>query len=76
MQVSRLGNPLVNEVVIPVEAEGQVQPHDSGRDAELYGKFVVKPELAAVLNALFGVEGTRDEPRGHRPGGAAGAPGS
>ena len=30
VQVSRLGNPLVNEVIIPLEAEGQVQQHDSG----------------------------------------------
>ena len=32
-------------------------------DAELYGKFVVKPELAAILNALFGVEAPETEPR-------------
>ena len=30
-QVSRLGNPLVNEVVIPLGQEGPVQPHDSGQ---------------------------------------------
>ena len=29
VQVSRLGNPLVNEVVIPLGQEGQVQPHDA-----------------------------------------------
>ena len=55
VQVSRLGNPLVNEVIIPVEAEGQVQPHDSGRRRRSTRAFVVKPELAGILNALFGV---------------------
>jgi hypothetical protein len=29
-------------------------------DAENYGRFVVKPELAAVLNALFGVNAPED----------------
>ena len=29
VQVSRLGNPLVNEVVIPLGQEGPVQPHDA-----------------------------------------------
>ncbi len=47
VQVSRLGNPLVNEVIIPVEAEGQVQQHDSGPTTPAVRGFVVKPELAA-----------------------------
>ena len=42
----------------PARAEGQVQPHDSGRRRRAYGKFVVKPELAGLMNALFG-RGTR-----------------
>jgi Domain of unknown function (DUF4331) len=53
VQVSRLGNPLVNEVVIPLGKKDQFNRTTPDRDAELYGKFVVKPELAAVLNALF-----------------------
>jgi hypothetical protein len=55
VQVSRLGNPLVNEVVIPLGKKDQFNRTTPDRDAELYGKYVVKPELAAVLNALFGV---------------------
>jgi hypothetical protein len=55
VQVSRLGNPLVNEVVIPLGKKDQFNRTTPDRDASLYGKYVLNPELAAVLNALFGV---------------------
>jgi hypothetical protein len=55
VQVSRLGNPLVNEVVIPLGMKDRFNRTTPDRDAELYGQFVTEPELAAVLNALFGV---------------------
>ena len=55
VQVSRLGNPLVNEVVIPLGQKDRFNRTTPNRDAQLYGKYVVKPELAAVLNALFKV---------------------
>lgn len=60
VQVSRLGVPLVNEVVIPAGKKDQFNRTKPHRDAELYGKFVVKPELAAVLNALFDVKAPED----------------
>jgi hypothetical protein len=53
VQVSRLGNPLVNEVVIPIGKKdmfNRTQPKD---DATNYGKYVVQPELAKIMNALF-----------------------
>ena len=53
VQVSRLGNPLVNEVVIPLGKKDQFNRTTPDRDAKLYGKYVVKPELAGMLNALF-----------------------
>jgi hypothetical protein len=56
VQVSRLGEPLVNEVVIPLGKKDQFNRTTPDRDAELYGKYVVKPELAAILNALFDVK--------------------
>jgi Domain of unknown function (DUF4331) len=56
VQVSRLGNPLINEVVIPLGKKDQFNRTTPDRDAALYGKYVVKPELAAVLNALFNVK--------------------
>jgi uncharacterized protein DUF4331 len=55
VQVSRLGNPLVNEVVIPLGKKDMFNRTTPDRDAELYGGFVVKPELAAVMNLLFNV---------------------
>lgn len=51
-QVSRLGNPLVNEVIIPLgrkDAWNAAQP--SGDTAFL--KHYTNPELAAAINALF-----------------------
>jgi hypothetical protein len=60
VQVSRLGNPLVNEVVIPLGQKDRFNRTTPNRDAELYGKYVVKPELAAVLNALFMVGAPED----------------
>ncbi len=53
VQVSRLGNPLVNEVVIPLGKKdffNATQPSDDGAN---FGKFVVEPELAKVMNILF-----------------------
>ena len=52
-QVSRLGNPLVNEVVIPLGKKdffNSTQPSDDGAN---FGKYVVSPELAKVMNILF-----------------------
>jgi hypothetical protein len=55
VQVSRLGNPLVNEVIIPLGQKDKFNRTTPDRDAKLYGQFVTQPELAAVLNALFNV---------------------
>ena len=61
VQVSRLGNPLVNEVVIPLGKKDQFNRTTPDRDAALYGRYVVKPELAAVLNALFDIGAPEDD---------------
>jgi hypothetical protein len=64
VQVSRLGNPLVNEVVIPIGKKdlfNRTQPKD---DAKNFGASVVKPELAAIMNLLYKVgapENNRDD---------------
>jgi hypothetical protein len=53
VQVSRLGNPLVNEVVIPLGLKdkfNRTQPED---DASNFGKYVVNPQLARLLNILY-----------------------
>ncbi len=56
VQVSRLGNPLVNEVIIPVGQKDRFNRTRPSNDARLYGKYVLKPELAAVINLLFGTK--------------------
>ncbi len=52
-QVSRLANPLVNEVIIPTglkDVWNRGQPLDDGRK---FTGFYLKPILAAVLNKLY-----------------------
>jgi hypothetical protein len=53
VQVSRLGNPLVNEVVIPLGQKDRFNRTQPQNDAANYGKYVVSPELAKLMNALF-----------------------
>ena len=55
VQVSRLGNPLINEVIIPLGDKDKFNRTTPDKDAANYGQYVLQPELAAVLNALFGV---------------------
>ena len=55
VQVSRLGNPLINEVIIPLGQKDRFNRTTPDRDAELYGQYALNPELATVLNALFDV---------------------
>jgi hypothetical protein len=52
-QISRLGNPLVNEVIIPLGEKDRFNRTTPDDDAANYGKYVLQPELAAVLNILF-----------------------
>jgi hypothetical protein len=53
VQVSRLGNPLINEVVIPLGQKDRFNRTKPQNDAANYGKYVVKPELAHLMNVLF-----------------------
>jgi hypothetical protein len=46
IQVSRLGNPLINEVVIPLGLKDQFNATQPSDDAKNFGQFVVNPELA------------------------------
>jgi hypothetical protein len=52
-QVSRLGNPLVNELIIPLKLKDKFNQTLPANDAKNYGAFVLKPGLAAALNALY-----------------------
>jgi hypothetical protein len=55
VQVSRLGAPLVNEVVIPVGKKdlwNGSQPKDDGQ----FANYVTNPELGILLNALYKIK--------------------
>jgi hypothetical protein len=52
--VSRLGSPLVNEVVIPLKDKDRWNGSSPKRDGQFL-EYVVKPELAGLLNALYGI---------------------
>jgi hypothetical protein len=53
VQVSRLGNPLVNEVVIPLGQKDRFNATQPSDDLKNFGKYVLSPELAKVINILF-----------------------
>jgi hypothetical protein len=52
VQVSRLGNPLVNEAVIPMAFKDGWNADAPAGDAK-YAKFVGHPELQSLLNVLY-----------------------
>jgi hypothetical protein len=54
VQVSRLGNPLVNEVVIPLSKKDRFNASDPKDDAQ-FGQFVLNSDLAGKLNAVYGL---------------------
>ena len=56
VQVSRLGMPLVNEVVIPLGMKDRFNASEPSDDVAQFGAFVVDPELPKLLNALFGIQ--------------------
>jgi len=53
VQVSRLGNPLLNEVVIPIGQKDKFNRTSPSDDLANFGKYALNPEPARLLNALF-----------------------
>src|SRR5439155_4554673 len=53
VQVSRLGNPLVNEVVVPLGKKDFFNATQPSNDLKNFGKYVLSPELAKVINVLY-----------------------
>jgi hypothetical protein len=51
-QVSRLGNPLINEVVIPTSLKDQWNRGEPAQDAR-YMKYYTDPLLAATINTVY-----------------------
>jgi hypothetical protein len=55
VQVSRLGNPLINEVVIPIGQKDKFNATSPSNDLKNFGTYILNPEPAKLLNALFGL---------------------
>ncbi len=55
VQVSRLGMPLVNEIVIPLGRKDLFNASEPINDVANFGASVVDPEPAKLLTALFGI---------------------
>jgi hypothetical protein len=53
VQVSRLGNPLINEVIIPIGKKDKFNATSPANDAKNFGTFALNPEPARLVNALF-----------------------
>ena len=53
VQVSRLGNPLINEVIIPIGLKDKYNRTAPADDAANFGAGALAPEPARLLNALF-----------------------
>lgn len=54
-QVSRLGNPLINEVIVPIGGKDKYNATYPKDDAKNFGAGALAPEPARILNALFGL---------------------
>jgi hypothetical protein len=54
-QVSRLGNPLINEVVIPVGQKDKFNATEPKDDLANFGTYVLNSELAGLLHSVLGV---------------------
>ena len=55
VQVSRLGNPLINEVIIPIGLKDKFNRTSPTDDLSNFGVYALNPEPARLLNALFGL---------------------
>ena len=54
-QVSRLGMPLVNEVVIPLKDKNRFNASKPADDAQFLG-HVTEPELPTLIEAIYGID--------------------
>jgi len=53
-QISRLGNPLVNEVVIPLKDKDKFNASKPRQDAQ-FASYVTDPELPHLMQAVYGI---------------------
>ncbi|HKQ56649.1 MAG TPA: DUF4331 family protein [Candidatus Eisenbacteria bacterium] len=55
VQVSRLGMPLVNEIVIPLQDKDKFNGSEPANDLANFAGYVVDPEPARLLTLLYGI---------------------
>jgi Domain of unknown function (DUF4331) len=53
-QVSRLGSPLVNELIIPLKLKDKFNRSTPAGDSQ-FAQFVTSPQLAQLMSAVFGI---------------------
>ncbi len=58
-QVSRLGNPLINEVIIGLKDKDKFNSSEPKNDAANFAPYVTNPTLPLLLEILFGADGVR-----------------
>ncbi|MBL8953287.1 MAG: DUF4331 domain-containing protein [Myxococcaceae bacterium] len=63
VQVSRLGNPLVNEVVIGLPDKDKFNSSEPKDDVANFAKYVFNPTLPALIEILFSAPAPRAIPR-------------
>lgn len=56
IQVNRLGNPLFNEVLVALGDKDKYNRSSPEDDAKLFAKYAENPEVAVLINAVFGTE--------------------
>ncbi|MBL8609838.1 MAG: DUF4331 domain-containing protein [Myxococcales bacterium] len=59
VQVSRLGMPLVNEVVIGLKDKNKFNNSEPANDVANFGAYVLNPTLPTLLEVLFGAAGVK-----------------
>lgn len=55
IQVSRLGWPLVNEVIIPLKDKDKYNRSEPRHDVANFGAYILDPEVPKLLNLVLGV---------------------
>ena len=56
VQVNRLGNPLINELIIGIPDKDKFNQTQPQNDVANFGGYVVEPEIVKALNALFSLD--------------------
>jgi hypothetical protein len=53
VQVNRLGNPLINELFVPISRKDEFNRTPPSEDGKRFGQYALEPELVKAINGLF-----------------------